>query len=120
MPVATDLRHLKPTLAGETAGAKTGERYQVSLRDGRYKYCLRNDLFLILTLGDPQVDRSEQPQNEQRKVGEDEEVALHVVEETKGGVIVTGGKQLSTAAPHSNECNVSISATRPLAFGATP
>ena len=48
-----------------------------------YKYCMRNDLFLTHALGDPQVDRSEQPQNEQRKVREDEEVALHVVEETK-------------------------------------
>ena len=76
-----------------------------------YKYCLRNDLFLTHALGDPQVDRSEQPQNEQRKVREDEEVALHVVEETNDGVIVTGGKQLSTAAPHSNECYVSLSAT---------
>ncbi len=76
-----------------------------------YKHCLRNDLFLTHALGDPQVDRSEQPQNEQRKVREDEEVALHVVEETKDGVIVTGGKQLSTAAPHSNECYVSLSAT---------
>ena len=69
--------------------------------DNYYKYCLRNDLFLTHALGDPQVDRSEQPQNEQREVREDEEVALHVVEETKDGVIVTGGKQLSTAAPHS-------------------
>ncbi len=76
-----------------------------------YRYCLRNDLFLTHALGDPQVDRSEQPQNEQRKVKEDEEVALHVVGETKDGVIVTGGKQLSTAAPHSNECYVSLSAT---------
>ena len=64
-----------------------------------------------MRLGDPQVDRSTQPQNEQRTVGEDEEVALHVVEETKDGVIVTGGKQLSTAAPHSHECYVSLSAT---------
>lgn len=76
-----------------------------------YKFCLRNDLFLTHALGDPQVDRSEQPQNEQRQVKEDDEVALHVVEETKDGVIVTGGKQLSTAAPHSNECYVSLSAT---------
>ena len=76
-----------------------------------YRYCLRNDLFLTHALGDPQVDRSDQPQNEQRKVREDEEVALHVVEETKDGVVVTGGKQLSTAAPHSHECYVSLSAT---------
>ena len=68
-----------------------------------YKYCMGHDLFLTHALGDPQVDRSTQPQNEQRTVAEDEEVALHVVEETKDGVIVTGGKQLSTAAPHSHE-----------------
>ena len=34
---------------------------------------------------------------------EDEEIALHVVEETDEGVIVSGGKQLSTAAVYSNE-----------------
>src|SRR5690606_25704909 len=44
-------------------------------------------------------------------VPEDEEIALHVVEETPEGVIVSGGKQLSTAAVHSNECYVSLSAT---------
>ena len=76
-----------------------------------YRYCMSHDLFLTHALGDPQVDRSTQPQNEQRTVAEDEEVALHVVEETKDGVIVTGGKQLSTAAPHSHECYVSLSAT---------
>jgi aromatic ring hydroxylase len=72
---------------------------------------MSHDLFLTHALGDPQVDRSTQPQNEQRTVAEDEEVALDVVEETKVGVIVTGGKQLSTAAPHSHECYVSLSAT---------
>lgn len=76
-----------------------------------YKYCMRNDLFLTHALGDPQVDRSEQPQNERRAVREDEEISLHVVEETEAGVIVTGGKQLSTAASHSHECYVSLSAT---------
>jgi 4-hydroxyphenylacetate 3-monooxygenase oxygenase component len=76
-----------------------------------YEYCKTNDLFLTHALGDPQVDRSTQPQNEQRATGEDIEVALHVVEETEDGVIVSGGKQLSTAAPHSHECYVSLSAT---------
>ena len=41
-----------------------------------YQYCMRNDLFLTHALGDPQVDRSEQPQNRRREVKE-EEVALH-------------------------------------------
>jgi len=76
-----------------------------------YRYCKIHDLFLTHALGDPQVDRSQQPQNEQRMAGEDDEVALHVVEETKEGVIVSGGKQLSTAAPHSHEVYISLSAT---------
>jgi 4-hydroxyphenylacetate 3-monooxygenase oxygenase component len=76
-----------------------------------YRYCKANDLFLTHALGDPQVDRSAQPQNEPRQRGEDPEIALHVVEETKEGVIVTGGKQLSTAATHAQECYVSLSAT---------
>jgi len=66
------------------------------------RFCTENDLFLTHALGDPQVDRSEQPQNQQRAALE-EEVALHVVEETKDGIIVTGAKQLATAAPISNE-----------------
>ena len=76
-----------------------------------YEYCRDNDLFLTHALGDPQVDRSQQTQNEQRKVAEDTEVVLHVVEETNEGVIITGGKQLSTAAPHSHEVYVALSAT---------
>ena len=76
-----------------------------------YRYCRDNDLFLTHALGDPQVDRSTQPQNEQRATPEDEEIALHVVKETDAGVIVKGGKQLSTAAVHSNETYVSLSQT---------
>ena len=49
-----------------------------------YEHCKSHDLFLTHALGDPQVDRSTQPQNEQRAVAEDTEVALHVVEETQG------------------------------------
>jgi len=76
-----------------------------------HRYCTENDLFLTHALGDPQVDRSEQPQNEQRQIPENEEVALHVVRETSEGVIVRGGKQLATAAVVSNETYVSLSAT---------
>lgn len=75
-----------------------------------YKYCRDNDLFLTHALGDPQVDRSQQPQNERRETPE-EDIALHVVEETNQGIIVSGGKQLSTAAAHSNETYVSLSQT---------
>ena len=75
-----------------------------------HRYCMENDLFLTHALGDPQVDRSEQPQNEQRAQRE-EDLALHVVEETSEGIIITGGKQLATAAPISNETYVSLSAT---------
>ena len=76
-----------------------------------YRYCRDNDLFLTHALGDPQVDRSTQPQNETRATPEDESIALHVVEETNEGIIVSGGKQLSTAAVHSNETYVSLSQT---------
>ena len=75
-----------------------------------YHHCMENDLFLTHALGDPQVDRSQQPQNEQRSDRE-EELALHVVEETSEGIIVTGAKQLATAAPITNETYVSLSAT---------
>ena len=75
-----------------------------------YHHCMENDLFLTHALGDPQVDRSQQPQNEQRSDRE-EELALHVVEETNEGIIVTGAKQLATAAPITNETYVSLSAT---------
>ena len=75
-----------------------------------HRYCQENDLFLTHALGDPQVDRSQQPQNEQRNIIE-EELALHVVEETAEGIIITGAKQLATAAPISNETYVSLSAT---------
>jgi len=75
-----------------------------------YRYCMENDLFLTHALGDPQVDRSEQPQNELRAARE-EDLALHVVEETDEGIIVQGAKQLATAAPITNECYVSLSAT---------
>jgi 4-hydroxyphenylacetate 3-monooxygenase len=76
-----------------------------------YHYCKENDLFLTHALGDPQVDRSQQPQNEQRTLREEEEVVLHVVEETSAGVIVRGAKQLATAAPITQETYVSLSAT---------
>ncbi|MCH8896696.1 MAG: 4-hydroxyphenylacetate 3-hydroxylase [Chloroflexi bacterium] len=75
-----------------------------------HRYCMENDLFLTHGLGDPQVDRSQQPQNENRSEIE-EEIALHVVEETAAGVIVHGAKQLATAAPISNETYISLSAT---------
>ena len=41
-----------------------------------YHYCLENDLFLTHALGDPQVDRSQQPQNEPRDAREEELVFM--------------------------------------------
>ncbi|SVE39272.1 uncharacterized protein METZ01_LOCUS492126, partial [marine metagenome] len=49
-----------------------------------HTYCQENDIFLTHALGDPQVDRSQQPQNETRQVKE-EELSLHVTEETNEG-----------------------------------
>lgn len=75
-----------------------------------YHYCKEHDLFLTHALGDPQVDRSQQPQNEQRAKHE-EDITLHVVEESSDGVVVHGAKQLATAAPITQETYVSLSAT---------
>ena len=75
-----------------------------------HTFCQENDIFLTHALGDPQVDRSQQPQNETREVKE-EDLSLHVVEETNEGIIVSGGKQVSTAAHMSNDTYVSLSAT---------
>ena len=41
-----------------------------------YEYCKTRDLFLTHALGDPQVDRSTQPQNEQRSVAEELKIRL--------------------------------------------
>ena len=71
---------------------------------------MENELFLIHVLGNPQADHSERPQNEQRAARE-EDLALHVVEETPEGIIIAGGKQLATAAPIRNDTYVSLSAT---------
>jgi aromatic ring hydroxylase len=106
-PYIISALHLKPEFSAiKNPRCDYGENLE-----NYYKYCMRNDLFLTHALGDPQVDRSEAVQNEQRRTQEDEQIALHVVEETNEGVIVSGGKQLSTAAPHSHECYVSLSAT---------
>jgi aromatic ring hydroxylase len=75
-----------------------------------HTYCQENDIFLTHALGDQQVDRSQQPQNETRQI-KGEELALHVVEETNEGIIVSGANQLSSAAHMSNDTYVSLSAT---------
>ena len=76
-----------------------------------YRHCMRNDLFLTHALGDPQVDRSEQPQNERRAVREDEEIALHVVEETGAGVIVSPAA--SSCRPPRRTATNAMSLCRP-------
>ena len=55
-----------------------------------HRYCRENDIFLTHALGDPQVDRSQQPQNEQRASLE-EELALHVLIEEARECLKTQG-----------------------------
>ncbi|MFV0375173.1 4-hydroxyphenylacetate 3-hydroxylase family protein [Microbacterium sp.] len=64
-------------------------------RDYR-RYAMENDLVLTHALGDPQIDRS-------RSALEDPDLALRVVEERDGGVVLRGAKQLATLAPFSHE-----------------
>ncbi|MFC0529544.1 4-hydroxyphenylacetate 3-hydroxylase family protein [Phytohabitans kaempferiae] len=63
-----------------------------------YRYVRDNDLFLTHALGSPQTDRSK-PSHQQK----DPSMNVHVVRETDAGLIVSGAKQLATAAPLTDE-----------------
>lgn len=66
--------------------------------DGYYKHAASKDLFLTHALHDPQVDRGKR-RSEQSDPG----LALHVVEETKQGLIVNGAKVIATAAAYADD-----------------
>jgi 4-hydroxyphenylacetate 3-monooxygenase oxygenase component len=70
------------------------------------------DLALTHALLNPQVDRS-------RSVGEfsDTSLALHVVEETDNGLIVSGARLLATLAPYTNEVVMALHPGPPLKEG---
>ena len=91
-----------------------------------HRYASEHDLALTHAIGDPQVDRRSTTQGENSTpdnpwigVGgyglenpdDDEATALHVVKETRDGIVLRGAKQLATLAPLSNECLVYLSAT---------
>ena len=91
-----------------------------------HRYASEHDLALTHAIGDPQVDRRSTTQGENSTpdnpwigVGgyglenpdDDEATALHVVKETREGIVLRGAKQLATLAPLSNECLVYLSAT---------
>jgi aromatic ring hydroxylase len=63
-----------------------------------YTHAARNDLFLTHSLHEPQLDRSKR-RSQQPVPG----LALHVVEETSKGLIISGGKLVATAAAYANE-----------------
>ena len=63
-----------------------------------YEHAARNDLFLTHSLHDAQIDRSKR-RSEQPDPG----LALHVVEETSRGLIVSGAKMVATAAAYADD-----------------
>jgi 4-hydroxyphenylacetate 3-monooxygenase oxygenase component len=63
-----------------------------------YEHAARNDLFLTHSLHDAQIDRSKR-RSEQPDPG----LALHVVEETPKGLIVSGAKMVATAAAYADD-----------------
>ena len=62
-----------------------------------YKYCRDNDLFLTHALGDPQVDRSTQPQNEHAPCPRTKRSPCTSSKRRATASSSRGGKQLSTA-----------------------
>ena len=110
--VRDELEKYSPKLAGNAA------RF--------HRYASEHDIALTHAIGDPQVDRRSTTQGENAApdnawigVGgygmenpdDDEATALHVVKETRDGIVLRGAKQLATLAPLSNECLVYLSAT---------
>lgn len=75
--------------ARDPAFAENARRY--------HAYCRDHDLALTHTLVDPQVDRSR---------GVEAQGALRIVRQTDAGIVVTGGRMLSTLAPVSDELYV--------------
>ena len=90
-----------------------------------WRFASEHDVAMTHAIGDPQVDRTSTVQGEHRTdnawigVGgyamenpeDDEATALHVVKETRDGIVLRGAKQLATLAPLANECLVYLSAT---------
>lgn len=66
--------------------------------EGYYEHAARHDLFLTHSLHDAQIDRSKR-RSEQPDPG----LALHVVEETPKGLIVSGAKMVATAAAYADD-----------------
>ena len=110
-----DLRKHLDTLNPKLAG--NAERF--------WRFASEHDVAMTHAIGDPQVDRTSTTRGENRTdnawigVGgyamenpeDDEATALHVVKETRDGIVLRGAKQLATLAPLANECLVYLSAT---------
>jgi 4-hydroxyphenylacetate 3-monooxygenase oxygenase component len=63
-----------------------------------YEHCREHDLFLTHALIDPQVDRSKN-----RAEQDDPYLCLRIVEESKYGLLVRGGKMIATATPFADD-----------------
>ena len=72
-----------------------------------YEWCREHDLCATHTFVDPQINRA-RTQSEQA----DPTVPLHIVDETRAGLVVTGGRMLATLAPYSDELLVFPSPSR--------
>lgn len=79
----------------EYFGRQSPERQQAI--EAYVDYAAREDLFLTHGLNDPLPDKTK-PRHAQ-----EEDVVLHVEEETKDGLIVTGAKVVATAAAYAND-----------------
>ncbi|MCY4625176.1 MAG: 4-hydroxyphenylacetate 3-hydroxylase [Chloroflexi bacterium] len=111
-----DMRHILDQVTPKLAG--NAERF--------WRFAAEHDVAMTHAIGDPQVDRTstvagenQAPGNAWAGVGgyamenpeDDEATALHVVKETREGIVLRGAKQLATLAPLANECLVYLSAT---------
>src|SRR5262245_63399218 len=86
----------------EKNGPEYGERIVAY-----YKLCRENDLCATHTFVDPQVNRARM-QGEQA----DPDVPLHIVGESREGLVMSGARMLATLAPYADELMVFPSPSR--------
>src|SRR5215467_8416315 len=86
----------------EKNGPEYGERIVAY-----YELCRENDLCATHTFVDPQVNRARM-QGEQA----DPDVPLHIVGESREGLVVSGARMLATLAPYADELMVFPSPSR--------
>ena len=98
--IVTGLASARPYL--EKNGPEYGERIVAY-----YEHCREKDLCATHTFVDPQVNRA-RTQGEQA----DPDVPLHIVGESRDGLVVSGARMLATLAPYADELMVFPSPSR--------